>query len=562
MSNRSRDTARIKIGHLSPLCLSGQSLSLSEVHSVAIGQRKVTITDDPGVLKKIEEARALVRKAVGGGMKVYGLTTGYGGMVNVDVPSHQAEASQTNLLAFLSSGAGKKIDDRHVRAAMLIRANMLLRGASGVRLEIIERLVRFLNEDAVPVVCELGSIGASGDLVPLGTVARAITGQAFSCRVRVRGVEMDGADALKLIGLEPLSLLPKEGLAIVNGTSFSAALAVNCIQSARNFLALSFASHAMMMRALLGYEDPFAPFVHEVKPHPGQVWSAAMMRRLLGIETDSPLEEFSGPRKHLQDRYSLRCLPQYMGPIVEGIRRVENTLETEMNAVTDNPLIDTEAERFYQSGNFLGQYIGMAMDDLRRYIGLMAKHLDVQIALLVSPEFNHGLPPSLVGNEESPVNMGLKGLQITGNSIMPMLTYLGNPLVEHFPTHAEQYNQNINGLSWGAANLAAQSVEMYSHYAAVALVFAVQAVDLRAKKMNGRFDGRSLLGPMVAPVYESVYEVIGRIPGENAPLVFDDTDQSLEIILAQLSASIRENGAIVDAVSLITDSLAEVEPAY
>lgn len=558
MSNRSPNTSQKKSGRLPALCLRGQSLTLSEVHSVAVGHREVTITDDAAVLQKLVVARELVQKAVDGGMNIYGLTTGYGGMANVGVPTNQTEASQTNLLAFLSSGAGKKVEDQHVRAAMLLRANMLLRGASGTRLEIIERLVKFLNADAIPVVCELGSIGASGDLVPLGSIARAITGQAFSCRVKFKGTERDGAEVLKELDLEPLPLLPKEALAIVNGTTFSAAVAANCLQASRNYLGLAFASHAMMMRALLVYEDPFAPFVHEVKPHPGQIWSATMMRRLLGFETDSPLEEQSAQRKHLQDRYSLRCLPQYMGPLVEGIRRIESVLVTEMNAITDNPLIDTESGQFYQSGNFLGQYVGMAMDDLRRYLGLMAKHLDVQIALLVSPEFNHGLPASLVGNEDSPINMGLKGLQITGNSIMPMLTYLGNPLVEHFPTHAEQYNQNINGLSWGAANFACQSVELYSHYASVALIFAVQSVDLRAKKLSGHYDGRSLLGPMIAPVYEAVYDIAGRHLGEDAPFVYNDGDQSLEITLAKISASIRENGSVVEAVSLITDSLSEV----
>ncbi len=169
-----------------------------------------------------------------------------------------------------------------------------------------------------------------------------------------------------------------------------------------------------------------------------------------------------------------------MGPIVEGMARVSQVVEREMNSVTDNPLVDGQHERFYQSGNFLGQYIGIAMDDLRRFLGLLAKHLDVQIARLVAPEFNHGLPASLHGNGDLSFNMGLKGLQITGNSIMPLLTYYGNPLVEHFPTHAEQFNQNINGLSWGSANLASQCVELFTHYTSVALIFAVQAVDLRA----------------------------------------------------------------------------------
>jgi len=536
------------------LCLSGQDLEIGEIHSVAAEGRAVTVTDDPAVFERMEAAELLVREAVESGCKIYGMTTGFGGMAEVAVPQDEVGAAQSNLLAFLACGAGNAVAVPHVRAAMLLRANMLLRGASGVRREIVDRMVMFLNADATPIVGDLGSIGASGDLVPLSIIARAITGHPTSCRVRFAGKVVSSQEALEALGLAPIDLIPKEALAIVNGTSFSTAIAVNCLRSSKNFLALSLASHTMMIRALLGYEEPFLPFVHECKPHPGQVWTASMMRRLMGIQTD-PAERETKP--HLQDRYSLRCLPQYFGPLVESLLRVERTLETEMNSVTDNPLIDTEQGRFLQSGNFLGQYVGMAMDDLRRILGLLAKHLDVQIALLVTPEFSHGLPASLAGAEQSPVNMGLKGLQITGNSIMPMLTYFGNPLVEHFPTHAEQYNQNVNGLSWGAANLAARSVELYETYASVALLFAVQSVDLRARALEGHHDGRSLLGPLVIPLYEAVYSTVGRTPGTEKPLIGGDADQSLEVALANLSASIRGNGAIVEAVEPIVDSLNE-----
>ncbi|MEX2578007.1 MAG: aromatic amino acid ammonia-lyase [Verrucomicrobiales bacterium] len=559
MSNRSLNAVLPASSRVPALCLSGQQLTIGEVHAVASGSRSVTITDDRKVLDRLEAAQALVRKAVDSGRRVYGLTTGFGSMADVEVPADQAEASQANLLAFLACGAGRPLDSRHVRAAMLLRANMLLRGASGVRLEVVERLVAFLNHNATPVVRELGSIGASGDLVPLGAIARAITGQASPCRVSFGGREVDGGEALKELGLKPLELLPKEALAIVNGTSFSAAIGADCLHAARNYLGLAFASHAMMTRALLGYEEPYAAFVHECKPHPGQAWSASMMRRLLGVENGAGSADDAEARPHLQDRYSLRCLPQYMGPLVEGIRRVERVIETEMNSVTDNPLIDSANDRFLQSGNFLGQYVGIAMDDLRRCLGLMAKHLDVQISQLVSPEFNRGLPASLVGNGDSAVNMGLKGLQITGNSIMPTLTYFGNPLVEHYPTHAEQFNQNVNGLSWGAANLTAQSVDLYSHYASVALIFAVQSVDLRARALEGHCDGRTLLGPMVVPLYESVYEIAGCRVGGKSPLIFNDSDQSLELVLADLASAIQGHGAPVEAVSLITESLGELE---
>jgi phenylalanine ammonia-lyase len=528
------------------MVLRGDALSTDDVHAVAVGARRATLTDDVAVRQRLQDAQAVVQRAIAEGWRVYGVTSGFGGMSDVTIPPELASASQHNLLAFLATAAGPPLDRRHVRAAMLLRANVLLRGCSGVRLEIIERLIRYLDVDAVPIVRQLGSIGASGDLVPLATIGRAITGQGGPCQVDWQGETVSSHDVLARLGLSKLCLAPKEALAIVNGTSFSAAIAANCVYESRRLLGLTLGTNVMMLRALCGQQDPFAEFIHQCKPHPGQIWTAEVMRRLLDGNDQAAVK--ASPSEHLQDRYSLRCLPQYFGPIVEGVARVAHVVHTEMNSVTDNPLIDAQQQSFHQGGNFLGQYIGMAMDDLRRYLGLLAKHLDVQIAQLVSPEFNHGLPASLKGNTDLCYNMGLKGLQITGNSIMPLLTYYANPLVEHFPTHAEQYNQNINGLSWGAANLTWQSVRLFQQYTALALIFGVQSLDLRSHVENGHYDGRALLGTLAEPLYAAVYEAVDSKPGEDTPLIFNDADQLLETLLADLVESITSGGAPVSAV--------------
>lgn len=539
--------------------IDGSALHLAEVAAVGRGDRKLLLSDDEKLRDRIDESVALVDRAVEQGWPVYGVTTGFGGMADQAVPCDQAAASQSNLLSFLATAAGQPIDRRHVLAAMTLRANVLMQGYSGVRYEIIERLVRFVNADAVPIVRELGSIGASGDLVPLSTIARAITGQSNNVRVELDGSEIDGHAALAALDLPPIALQPKEGLAIVNGTSFSAAIAANCVDEMRQLMGVTFAAQAMMLRALNVQDEPFEPFVHQRKPHPGQIWSAEITHRLLN-EGRASLNGSAHKERtsdDVQDRYSLRCLPQYMAPIVEGMARISSVVETEMNAVSDNPLVDAESGRFYQSGNFLGQYIGVAMDDLRRFAGLMAKHLDVQIASLVAPTFNNGLPASLRGNEAISYNMGLKGLQITGNSIMPMLTYLGNPLVEHFPTHAEQFNQNINGLSWGAANFAWKSVELLQHYLSVALIFAVQAIDLRAKSTLGHHDGKTLLGTLLAPVYTAICQAMDVEPNADRPLLFDDSDLWLEEKLAALHINLRSHDSVTRAIVPILDSFDE-----
>ena len=545
-----------KVSARENLVIDGRPLAVTQAQAIGNAECHLQLSDDAQQLARIGKSAGLVDQAVEEGWPIYGVTTGFGGMSEVPVPNEMAWELQNNLLSFLATAAGNPIERCHVRLAMALRANVLFQGCSGVRLEIIERLIRFVNADATPVVRELGSIGASGDLVPLSAIARAITGESERVRVQLGDREVDGPTALQELGLTPLRLRPKEGLAIVNGTSFSSAIAANCVAESRKLFALAIASQAMMLESLQVHLQPFEDFVHRKKPHPGQVWTARLMVELLRADhaSNNGSTERNGKNRRIQDQYSLRCLPQYTGPIAEGMKRVIDVVETEMNSVSDNPLIDACDERFYQSGNFLGQYLGIAMDDLRRFLGLLAKHLDVQIASLVSPAFSNGLPPSLRGNDQLPYNMGLKGLQITGNSIMPMLTYLGNPVVEHFPTHAEQFNQNINGLSWGSANLAWKSIELFRHYLCVSLLFSLQALDLQAKKSLGHYNGHALLGTTLGSLYEALVAELDLTTSRDRPYVFDDKDQWLEDHLSRLNAALCEESAVLTAVSPILES--------
>ena len=530
--------------------LNGSFVSLGCFNRIVSDYEQVRLDVSTGTASRMASSVAAVENAVEQGEVIYGVTTGFGGMANEQISCEQATALQGNLLNFLAAGAGPELDPRHVRGAMALRANVLLQGCSGIRLEIVKRLIKFLNAGATPVVREYGSIGASGDLVPLACIARAITGQNDFSRIRIDGELRTSQEVLNQFKLSPIELQAKGGLALVNGTSFSAAIAANAACEARNLLAISFSVQSMLMRSLLVDTGPFDAFVHRCKPHPGQIWSATTIRELLTNQCESKVAETDT----VQDRYSLRCFPQYTGPIVEGIARVQSVVEREMNAVSDNPLIDPATGQFHQSGNFLGQYVGIAMDDLRRFIGLLAKHIDVQIATVVSPQFNGGLSASLRGNDDKPYNMGLKGLQICGNSIMPMLTYQANPIVEHFPTHAEQFNQNINGLSWGAANLAWKSVQMYQQYLAIGLITAVQAVDLRAKQVLGHYDGRQLLGKSNQRIYSTVCSLLDAKPNQDQPFLFDDSDRWLEQDIEKLANDLGSQGSLIKDASPILKS--------
>lgn len=527
-------------------------LTLNDVVNVARHGRQVSLTIQEETLQRVEASCDYIANAVESGKPIYGVTSGFGGMAHIAIAPEQAAELQNNLIWYHKAGTGKKLPIADVRAAMLLRVNSHIYGASGIRLEILRRIVTFLNAGVTPHVYDLGSIGASGDLVPLSYITGALVGLDSRYTVDFNGETVDAPAILAKLGLEPIELLPKEGLAMMNGTSVMTAIAANCIHDTKVLLNLSMGVHALSIQGLYGTNQSFHPFVHEHKPHFGQIWAADQMLSLLE-GSDLIRNELDGSHDYrgsqpIQDRYSLRCLAQYLGPIVDGIEQISGQVEVEMNSVTDNPLIDVENQASYHGGNFLGQYIGTGMDSLRYHLGLLAKHLDTQIALLVAPEFNNGLPPSLAGNTENPINMGLKGLQIVGNSIMPLLTFYGNSIADRFPTHAEQFNQNINSQGFASANLARDSLNIFQQYLAIALMFGVQAVDLRTYLIAQHYDAAACLSPKTRQLYLAVREVVGVAPSADKPYIWNDREQPLDEHIAKIVADIKAEGTIVQAL--------------
>lgn len=528
-------------------------LTLTDVINVARHGKQVSLTIQEDILQRVEASCNYIADAVKSGKPIYGVTSGFGGMAHIAIAPEQAAELQNNLIWYHKAGTGKKLPLADVRAAMLLRVNSHIYGASGIRLEILKRIVTFLNAGVTPHVYEFGSIGASGDLVPLSYITGALLGLDSRYTVDFDGETVDAPTALARLGLEPMELLPKEGLAMMNGTSVMTAIATNCIYDTKVLLSLSMGVHALAIQGLYGTNQSFHPFVHDHKPHFGQIWAADEMLSLLeGSELIR--NELDGSHDYrgsqpIQDRYSLRCLAQYLGPIVDGIEQISGQVEVEMNSVTDNPLIDVANQASYHGGNFLGQYIGTGMDSLRYYLGLLAKHLDTQIALLVAPEFNNGLSPSLTGNTGNPVNMGLKGLQIVGNSIMPLLTFYGNSIADRFPTHAEQFNQNINSQGFASANLARDSLDIFRQYLAISLMFGVQAVDLRTYLIAQHYDASVCLSPQTRKLYLAVREVIGEPPSTDKPYIWNDREQPLDEHIAKIVADIKAEGVIVQAIN-------------
>jgi phenylalanine ammonia-lyase len=536
---------------MNDVVISGGDLSIEDIAAVARGAT-VRLSEDEAVRSRIEASRLAVADAIERGEEIYGVSTLFGGMADRYIGPELLADVQKIALWQHKSTTGPRVAHEDVRAAMALRANSLMKGVSGVRFEIIERYAAFLNADAVPHVFQRGSIGASGDLVPLTYIGASVIGLDPAFLVDLEGEAMPCTDVLAKLGYEPLELLPKEGLALNNGTGACTGIASNAMDRGLDLAALTLGVQALCAQALLATNQSYAPFIHAMKPHAGQVWVASAMDDLT---RGSALirDEAAGKRGHrkgklIQDRYSLRCLPQFLGPCIDALRVAAGQIEIEASCANDNPLIDPETGEIFHTGNFLAQYTGIAMDQLRFHIGMMAKHLDAQLAILVTPEFNYGLAPSLVGNSDNPINIGLKSLQVTTSSLMPLLLHLGQPIVDRFPTHAEQFNQNVNSQAMNAANLARESLDNFTHFLAVALFSAVQAVELRAKLTADSYDARELLSPGTQALYEAARTAAKEAPRADQPVHWDDFDEFIQPKIEGVIAAMDAGGPILAAL--------------
>jgi phenylalanine ammonia-lyase len=539
--------------------ITGDDLTIGQIAEVARGG-KVALTQDAAVLDRVQRSRAVIQRAVETGEQVYGVTTLFGGMADKYVGPELLIDVQRVALWQHKSTTGPRLPQADVRSAMLLRANSLLKGASGIRLEIIERYLTFLNAGAHPHVYQRGSIGASGDLVPLSYIGAAVLGLDPAFLVDIGGETLDSHAALKRLDLAPLELQPKEGLALNNGTGACTGVAANVVSRAIDLVALSLGVHALFAQSMLATDQSFMPFIHAMKPHPGQVWTAERMLEL--IEGSKVIRsESSGQRSHragklIQDRYGLRCLPQFIGPIVDGVATAARQIEIESNCANDNPLIDPDTGEILHTGNFLAQYTAIAMDSLRYFMGLMAKHIDSQIALLITPEFSNGLNPSLVGNMEGGVNVGFKSLHVGTNQMMTHISFLGQSVADRFPTHAEMYNQNINSQAMNSANIARDQLDILEHFLAAAAITGVQAVELRSKLDAGTYDARAVLSPGTVPLYEATRRAAKGEPSADRPLLWDDFDGFIQDMAEGTLASISSRGAVIGAVGPLAEELA------
>ena len=478
----------------------GCQLTLKDIASVARGGAPAILTTNATVRSRIDRTRRHLSELVERGTPVYGVTTGFGDSVHRHIDSNNAALHQERLIAFLGNGTGASLPEPTARAVTLIRANNLARGYSGVRIELIERLLELLNAGITPVIPEEGSVGASGDLVPLSYVAAVVTGRR---KVRFRGRIVDAAEALAETGLEPLVLQEKEGLGLVNGTAYMTAIAALACLDADRLAHLADVCTAMTVEVLGAITTPFHPFLHDVtKPHPGQIRSAANIRGLLtgsrmGRAYEDVIAEItskgvkpSQSTAQIQDKYSIRCAPHFTGVLFDVLAWATQWVETEVNASTDNPLLDPTSGEVFSGGNFSGGHIALAMDTLKAAVSSVADLLDRQLALVVDEKFNRGLGPNLIpacpeDHPEYGLNHGFKGMQLACSSLTADALSRGMPL-SAFSRSTECHNQDKVSMGATAARQARDVIEIVERVAAIHLLALCQAADLRGAHQLGR----------------------------------------------------------------------------
>ncbi|NBX91699.1 MAG: histidine ammonia-lyase [Proteobacteria bacterium] len=454
--------------------LDGDSLTLEKFKKIVSGNEKVGLSEQ--AIKKIRASRLIIEKAVKSGEKVYSINTGFGFLSKVTIPAAQLEELQINLIRSHASGLGDPHTETESRAILLLRTNVLAKGFSGVRLELVEFLVSLLNQRVHPVIPSKGSVGASGDLAPLAHLAAVVLGEGEAF---VQGVRMPGLDALKKVGLSPLKLAPKEGLSLINGTQQMTALGALCLLKAEELIDLSDLITSASLDGILGTGKAFAAWVQDTRPYPGQKRTAELIRNFM---SGSDILKSHEGCDRVQDPYSFRCAPQVHGASRELLRFVRETLSIELNAATDNPLVNSDTGEIISQGNFHGQPVAFALDILGMALSEISSLSERRIAKLIDPQFS-SLPAFLVKNEG--VNSGFMIPHVAAASLVSENKLLTHPAsTDSIPTS----NEKEDHVSMGpiAARKANTILKNTTHVLAIEALAACQALDLRKPLKPGK----------------------------------------------------------------------------
>ncbi|MGZ9584415.1 histidine ammonia-lyase [Paenibacillus marinisediminis] len=491
-----------------PIVLKGEQLTLAEVSSIAYDYTPVVLSS--ASIQRVMECRHMVEDFVKSNKVVYGVTTGFGKFSDVVISAEDSTLLQENLIRSHACAVGQPLPEATVRALMLLRANALAKGYSGIRIETLQLLLDCLNRGVHPVIPEQGSLGASGDLAPLSHLALVLMGEGEAI---YRGERLSGHDALIKAGLKPVQLQAKEGLSLINGTQIMTSIGALTLLQAQRLAKSADAIAALTVEALHGITDAFADELQQVRPYPEQIGVAANLRKLL---QGSKLTSRQGEIR-VQDAYSLRCLPQVHGATRQTLAYAEDKLAIEMNAATDNPLLFLEDGEVISGGNFHGQPIAFAMDLLKIGMSELANISERRTERLVNPTLSGGLPAFL--SRQPGIASGMMIPQYVSASLVSENKVLAHPAsVDSIPSSANQEDHVSMGTT--AARHASQVTANTAKVLAIELICAVEAASLR---------GAEKLAPSTRALFQQVRSVV--------PPVLTDRSLSkeIELVAAMLS---------------------------
>ena len=496
----------------SDVIIGDKTISLNSLIDVADELSKVLISESDEFISRMEASRSVLHKAIGQGTPVYGVTTGYGASCGNRIGPEDIEALGNNLIIYHGCGTGEPLGIKETRAAMMCRTISLSRGLSGVTVELLKQIAAFLNAGITPVIPSLGSVGASGDLTPLSYLAASLSGQRD---VIYKGKQMPSNKALAAAGFEPYRFAPKEPLGILNGTSVMTGIAAIALSRSKKILEAAIAATALTVHALAGHAEHFHEVITDSKDHPGQISTGRKLRALLkstGMSGESVLHD------HLQDPYSIRCVPQILGVVADALDWIEKWVVAEINSSNDNPLFDGKENAVLMGGNFYGGHIAFAMDCLKSALAQIADLLDRQVALLVDTRFSRGLPANLVKIKGSQhiKHHGFKGMQITASALTAEALKNTMPAAS-FSRSTESHNQDKVSLGTIAARDALRQCFLVSRVEAVHLMASAQACEIR-----GGLETRPLVKKIVEAVRDVVQETaIDRPMGQDIDTLAD-----------------------------------------
>lgn len=504
--------------HANPVVFGADDVSITDVVAIATRARGVRVSTDAEFRGRLDAARALLERVLAEDGVIYGVTTGYGDSGDVRIPPDLVDELPQHLVAYHGVGLGRFFDPEETRAILAARLASLARGHSGVRHELLGTLAALLEHDILPVIPAEGSVGASGDLTPLSYVAAVMCGEREVWR---DGAAVSARPALAAAGITPLTLRPKEALALMNGTSVMTGLAALAWARAEYLSRLTTRISSTATLALGSDARHFDAALMAMKPHPGQTSVAGWLRADLGAITDAETRNSS----RRQDRYSIRCSPHVIGVLVDALPWMRQQIETELNSVNDNPVIDAASGRILTGGHFYGGHIAFAMDALKVAVANLADLMDRQLALLVDPKYSSGLTANLTGAEppRDRINHGLKALQISVSAWTAEALKLTMP-ASVFSRSTESHNQDKVSMGTIASRDCLRVLELTEQVAAALLVAVRQALTLRFGPALPAGPGEGLRAMMT--------DLTRTIP-------FVDEDRRLDAVLRELLLRVR-----------------------